>query len=367
MPTVHIGVNALYLIPGGVGGTEIYLRSLLEALSKADPRNKYTIFTNRETDASLVPAQDNFHHAPQSVPASNRPARILWEQFILPFNARRLGVQVMFNPGFTAPVFSFCPNVTVFHDLQHKRHPENFRWFDLPFWNLMLWAAICRSRRLIAVSNSTASDLVRFYNTPRETVDVIPHGVDAVFYAIARERTPQQTILCVSTLHPHKNLDQLLRAFALFRAAHPEYRLTIAGLRGFYADELERLRAELGLTEAVRFTGWIPREELYQLFREASAFVYPSRFEGFGMPVLEALAAAIPTACSNVEPMKSIAGEAALQFDPNSVEAIHEALENLTMNHQLRARLIEAGPARAARFSWTAAARATLKSLLSAL
>ena len=368
MAAIHIGVNALYLIPGGVGGTEIYLRSLLQALAEIDRENQYTIFTNRETGPDLIPSQHNFRFAPQIVSAGNRPARIVWEQTVLPYRAVRLGVQVLFNPGFTAPVFTTIPNVTVFHDLQHKRHPEHFRWFDLPVWRLMLYAAVHRSRRIIAVSSATADDLVHFYKIPRSHIDVVPHGVDAHFFSLASERTlTQPIVLCVSTLHPHKNLDTLLRAFALFHALHPQYRLVIAGLRGFFAEELERLRGELALTEFVTFTGWIPREALYQLFREASAFIYPSRFEGFGMPVLEALAAGIPSACSYVEPMKSIAAGAALQFDPASAEAICSNLEALTSDEPTRQRLIHAGPLRAAAFSWHAAAHATLKSLLSAL
>ncbi|MEO7650021.1 MAG: hypothetical protein ABIZ80_06105, partial [Bryobacteraceae bacterium] len=130
MEPVTIGVNALYLIPGGVGGTEIYLRSLLTALAAIDRRNRYVVFTNRETGSDLVPSQSNFIYAPQGIRATFRPARILWEQTILPVAAARHKVDVLFNPGFTAPIASAIPNVTVFHDLQHKRQPQNFRWFD---------------------------------------------------------------------------------------------------------------------------------------------------------------------------------------------------------------------------------------------
>jgi glycosyltransferase involved in cell wall biosynthesis len=368
MAGVHIGVNALYLLPGGVGGTEIYLRSLLSAFASVDRVNRYTIFTNKETGSDLVPVQDNFRNAPQGIRAANRPARILWEQTFLPWDARRRGIQVLFNPGFTAPFLSSCPNVTVIHDLQHKRHPEHFRWFDLPFWRIMLFGAVHRSRKLIAVSSATADDLVRFYTIPRERIVMVPHGVDERFFSIARERdSTEPLILCVSTLHPHKNLDMLLVAFARFRAAHPEFRLTIAGLRGFYADELERRRAQLGLAETVRFTGWIPREELYELFGRASAFLYPSCFEGFGMPILEALAAGIPSACSDLEPMRSVAGQAALLFDPASVESIRRAIESVTGDEELRRQLTEAGPLRASQFSWENAARTTLDALLSAV
>ena len=164
---LRIGVNALYLIPGGVGGTEIYLRNLLAALGEIDSVNQYVVFTNRETGADLVPDRANFVHAPQGVNARFRPARILWEQLVLPFAVRRHRLDVLFNPGFTAPLLCGCPMVTVFHDLQHKRHPEYFRWFDLPFWNLFLWASARRSRGLIAVSGATRDDLERYYGVTR--------------------------------------------------------------------------------------------------------------------------------------------------------------------------------------------------------
>jgi glycosyltransferase involved in cell wall biosynthesis len=366
MSGTHIGVNALYLIPGGVGGTEIYLRSLLGALALIDNENTYTIFTNRETDARIAPMQPNFQVAPQPVWASIRPLRILWEQTVLPWEVRRRGIQVLFNPGFTAPFVRSCPNVTVFHDLQHKRHPENFRFVELIFWRILLRGAAVCSRRLIAVSKETGGDLEHFYSYPATQIQTIPHGVDAHFFEIGKIRMPEQMLLCVSTLHPHKNLDTLLRGFARFRVRYPEFRLTMAGLRGLHADELERLREELGLSNVVEFTGWIPRDNLYDLFRRASAFIYPSRFEGFGMPVLEALAAAIPSACADVEPMKSLAGSAALKFDPSSAEDICDTMEALTQDQSVRERLHSEGPLRAAQFSWESAARETLRVLLAA-
>lgn len=360
---LRIGINALYLIPGGVGGTEIYLRSLLQALADIDTENEYLIWTNRETDASLVPASQNFQALPLSVAARNRPARILWEQTMLPLQAARHKLDVLFNPGFTAPLLSPCPQVTVFHDLQHKRHPEYFRWFDLPFWRALLFLAAHRSRLLIAVSEATRRDLHSFYRLSHSKVRVVEHGVDPAFFHLQRAEASPPFLLAVSTLHPHKNLDGLLGAFAPFSLLHPEYRLVIAGLRGFHTEQLEALREELGFTDRVTFTGWIPRVDLYALFAQARAFVYPSRFEGFGMPILEAMAAALPTACANVEPMRGIAGGAALLFDPDQPRELGRALETLAFDEPERLRLSLAGPARAAQFSWEATARATLQVL----
>jgi glycosyltransferase involved in cell wall biosynthesis len=357
---LRIGVNALYLIPGGVGGTEIYLRSLLSALAEIDRINRYVVFTNRETGADLAPAGENWTRAPLDVRAVNRPARILCEQTALPLEARRHSVEVLFNPGFTAPVFGPCPSVTVFHDLQHKRQPGNFRWFDLPFWRILLYASAHRSAHLLADSKATRDDLIRFYRLKPEKITVAPLGVDPNFFGVASRRRPQPYLLAVSTLHPHKNLDRLIEAFAEFHALRPEFELVIAGMRGFQTAPLEELRASLKLEGAIRFTGWIPRDELYELFACAYAFFYPSKFEGFGLPVLEALAAGVPTACSNIQPVSGIAGDAALQFDPSDTSAILESMQRIVCDEALRLKLAALGPLQAAKFSWKETARLTL-------
>ncbi len=356
---MRIGVNALYLIPGAVGGTEIYLRSLLAALAAIDGSNRYFVFVNRETGDDLAPKAANFRVLRQVVPGRIRAARLIWEQKVLPLQALWHRLDVMFNPGFTAPVISPAVNVTVFHDLQHKRHPEYFRWFDLPAWRLMLWASAHASRMLVAPSEATRADLLRYYSLAPARVATVPHGVDERFFELGRERRKEEVeplLLCVSTLHPHKNIERLVRVFGRFRATHPEYRLVLAGMRGFHAGSVEALIDALELRDSVRVTGWIEREELYGLYRRARGFLYPSAFEGFGMPVLEALAAGIPTACSAVEPMLGIAGGAAETFSPEDDGAMLQAMERL-----LRVPAVdERGPARAALYSWRRAAEQTL-------
>jgi glycosyltransferase involved in cell wall biosynthesis len=363
---LRIGVNALFLIPGGVGGTEIYLRSLLAALAEIDRENEYFIFVNYETGPDVAPRQANFTLVPQSVRAVNRPARLLWEQSALPLAVLRLRLDVLFNAGFTAPIFCGCPQVTVFHDLQLKRHPEYFRWFDLPFWTFFLFWSIQVSRRVVAISSATADDLRRWYRLPEGKLLTVPSGVDPVFFELAARRQPEKFLLTVSTLHPHKNLDRLLYAFAEFRKLHADYRLIVTGKHGFYTEELMALRERLDLGGCVAFPGWVPRQELYDLYARASAILYPSLFEGFGLPVLEALAAGVPSACSAVEPMDSLAADAALKFDPKEPSAIAVAMHRLVSDQALRERLAEAGPRRAAEFSWHSTARGVLDALIEA-
>jgi glycosyltransferase involved in cell wall biosynthesis len=353
---MRIGVNALYLLPGGVGGTEIYLRNLLRALAEIDRVNQYVVFTNSETDAELVPP--GFVHSAQNVRAKNRPWRLLWEQIRLPQLTQQL--DVLLNPGFTAPALAKCPNVTVFHDLQHKRHPEHFSFLDLPAWNMFLWMAARRSKILLADSEATAHDLQRFYSIPPEQICVAPLGVEGEFFQIAKRREPAPFLLCVSTLHPHKNLERLIRAFASTDAAH---KLVIAGLKGHHTSVIEALIAREGLQERVQLTGWIPRENLYELFRTAEAFVYPTTFEGFGLPVLEAMAAGVPMACSAIEPLLSIVGpDAAVYFDPSDEAGMARAVERLLLPN-VQTAVVRAGRLRAQQFTWESCARKTLAAL----
>jgi glycosyltransferase involved in cell wall biosynthesis len=361
----RIGVNALYLIPGGVGGTEIYLRELLVALASIDTTNEYFVFTNLETGQDLTPRQANFHWKPQAVHAVFRPARILWEQTVLPLETWRYDLDVLFNPGFTVPLAARCGSVATFHDLQHKRYPEYFQWFDLPFWRFLLWAAAHRSRRLIAVSEATRADLLRFYKLPADRVMVVPHGVNPQFLALSQSRTDRSHVepylLCVSTLHPHKNIERLVRAYA----RNPrEHKLVLAGLRGFQTSAIEALITELGIAERVSIPGWLPRKDLIRLYERAHAFVYPSTFEGFGMPVLEAMAAGIPVACADIPALREVADEAVLFFDPLDEDAIAAALDRIASDAELRRRLAAAGPERARPFTWQRTAEKTLAALL---
>lgn len=330
MIPLRIGVNALYLLPGGVGGTEIYLRQLLRGLAGIDSPHQYLVFTNRETGSDLVPRSLQFEYCPQPVHAANRASRILYEQLRLPRVLHSQRVDVLLNPGFTAPLATRIPCVTVFHDLQHVRHPEHFRRFDHPFWRLLLWQAAKKSTHLIAVSEATRRDLLAHYQLCSDAVSVVPHGVEPEFFSLVRQRDDDRPyILCVSTLHPHKNLDRLVRVFARLQSRHPQLRLVLAGMRGFYAEQIEKQIVDSGVAGSVEVTGWISRERIHDLYRRATVFVYPSTFEGFGMPVLEALGAGLPVACSDIPPLHEAAGEAALYFHPERDDAMLTALEQL--------------------------------------
>jgi glycosyltransferase involved in cell wall biosynthesis len=359
---MRAGVNALYLIPGGVGGTEIYLRSLLTALSVNPRGHEYIVFLNRETGNDLVPQHKAFRAVQTGVKATFRPARIVYEQSLLIQACRRERVDALYNPGFTSPILSSIPNVTLIHDLQHYHHPEHFKKADWLAWHALVWASCRFSRRLLAVSDATREDIHKVYRVPLDRIHLASPGVDAAFFNVDRTRT-EPIILCVSTLHPHKNIDRLVDAYALVRQSHPEYRLILAGMRGFHGDAVEARIQRLGLTSHVQLTGWIPRDQIRELYRRARIAVFPSTFEGFGIPVVEAMAAGVPLIISGIRPMTDIAAGTALTFPPHDTGALAGAIERLITSEDLAVDHAQRAKLRAANYNWLNTANATLDAL----
>lgn len=357
MKPLRIGINILFLLPGSVGGTEVYSRNLLQALAAHDTANEYFVYRNGDTDASIVPSSQNFHDRLQGFSALSRPLRIAYEQtaFLPRLASDRL--DVLLNLGITAPLLYWSPMVTVFYDLQYKHFGRFLKKLDLIVTSLLFPASAARSKVILVLSEAVKRDIAIHYPWAAAKVRLTRYGVEADFESIRHRRlepnfAPDDFVLSVSTLMAHKNFDTLLAGFAAFNKRSPSTRLVIAGIKGSQTARLEALRTSLGLENRVEFTGWIPRPQLLELFARARAFVYASRFEGFGIPVLESLSAGIPTACSDIPPLKEIAGEAARYFVPADPFNIEAALADVVLDERLRATLRIAGPDRARAFQW---------------
>ena len=379
MPSpLRIGVNALYLIPGGVGGTEIYLRNLLAALAEIDERNEYFVYLNRESDKDVCPSAANFHAVDTGVQAASRPRRLAYEQTGLALRSFRDRLDVLFSPGFTSPIWSRGRRVTVIHDLQHKKQPKNFGLLERLAWNVTVRASAQRSSLLITVSKQSRKDLLEAYGLAADRVRVVGHGVETALFGIRQSSKDRRALLdaagvprepfllAVSTVHPHKNWDRLLDAYQSLAADGRPDHLVVCGLPGkAWRGVRKRLRRP-PLQGRVHLLGWQPRAVVTALFQYAEALVFPSTFEGFGMPVAEALAAGLPTACSDIPPLHEIASGAAQFFDPLSTEDIHRALSELLENPELRRKNAAAGKRKARKFTWRRAAEKTLAGLLEA-
>jgi glycosyltransferase involved in cell wall biosynthesis len=373
---MHVGLNLVYLVPGETGGMEVYARELVPELVAAAPQARFTAFVNREAAAAggapwgeLIPA------VIVPIRAGNRVEWVRGEQQLLPGLAARAGVDLLHSLASTAPGWGRFRRVVTIHDLIYRLQPQAHRAMRGLGMRVLVPMAARRSHRIIVDAQSTRTDLHRLLGVSPAKVDVVPLGVGMRRRAEplpepelrARLATGARPIaLSVSAKLRHKNLLRLIGALALIPAARRPL-LVLPGYPTPHEDELRRRAAELGLADDVRFRGWIDPSELEGLYAAAACFVFPSLHEGFGLPVLEAMARGVPVACSERGALAEVAGDAALRFDPESEPAIAAAVERLVFDVSEAERLRAAGRKRAAQFTWAATADGTLGSYERAL
>jgi glycosyltransferase involved in cell wall biosynthesis len=373
---MRLGLNLVYLVPGHTGGMETYARELIRSLHDVAPQIEKTAFLSRE-GAAAAGAPWLELCRPVTVPV-NSASRVGWvrgEQVDLPRLARSAGVELLHSLATTGPGWGEFRRIVTVHDLIYKVHPEaHFGLLSLGM-RVLVPLSVTRATRTIAVSQSTADDLVEHLKLARERIDVVPNGVGTPPTGVALpepelraklELGERPFVLCTSAKRPHKNLPRLLEALARL----PADRRPAAVLTGYptqHERELAELARTLGIADLVRILGWVKQDELEGLYAAATCLVFPSLYEGFGLPVLEAMARGLPVACSDRSSLPEIAGDAALLFDPEDVGAIAAAIQRLLTEPDLRARLAERGRAQAARFTWKACAQATVASYERAL
>jgi glycosyltransferase involved in cell wall biosynthesis len=282
----------------------------------------------------------------------------------------RAGVDLVHSLASTAPLWGRFRRVVTVHDLIYARFPEAHAGIRDLGMRVLVPAAVRRSHRVIVDSTSTRDDLVELLNASAERIDVVPLGLGAVQRVSAlgereiRERLDlgeRRVVLSLSAKRPHKNLMALIGALARVPAEQRPL-LILPGYRTDHETQLRERAAAAGVQDEVRFLSWISPEELEGIWAVAQAFVYPSLYEGFGLPVLEAMARGVPVACSNASSLPEVAGDAALLFDPHDESAIADSLQRLLSDPALCRDLRERGTARVERFTWERTARLTLES-----
>ncbi len=376
VPGGHVGLNLIFLVPGETGGMEVVARELIPALLRAAPGLRFTAFVNREAAAAgggpwgeLLPA------VTVPVNARRREQWVLGEQLLLPAIAMRGGVGLVHSLASTAPAWGRFRRVVTVHDLIYARFPETHAGIRDLGMRALVPLAVRRSDRVMADSQSTRADLVELLRARAERIDVVPLGLGTVRRAVptpeaqirARlELGERRVLLSLSAKRPHKNLGALIGALARLPAPRRPL-LVLPGYPTAHEAELRERAASAGVAEDVRYPAWVSAEELEGLWDLAQAFVFPSLYEGFGMPVLEAMARGVPTACSNASSLPEVAGDAALLFDPREEAQIADAVERLLGDEPLRARLRAQGLEHVRLFTWERTARLTLASYARAL
>jgi glycosyltransferase involved in cell wall biosynthesis len=309
------------------------------------------------------------------VDARRRAEWVRGEQQLLPGLARRRGVDLLHSLASTAPARGAFARVVTIHDLIYRRYPEAHFGLRSLGMRVLVPLAARRSHRVIAVSESTKRDLVELLGLDAGKIDVVPQGVSVAPAGTVTaepelrrrfELSDRPILLSVSAKRPHKNIVALLDAAArLPRERRPV--LLLPGYETPHEDELHQHVERLGIGGDVRFAGWLDSADLEGLYAAADLFVFPSLYEGFGLPVLEAMARGVPVVSSNRSSLPEVAGNAALLVDPEDTGAMAQAIERLLSDPAEAERLRAAGREHAARFSWDATARGTLASYERAL
>jgi glycosyltransferase involved in cell wall biosynthesis len=367
----HIGLNLIFLVPGETGGMEVYARELIPALLAAAPDMRFTAFINREAaSAGDGPWGELLPAVTVPVNARSRVQWVLGEQTLLPRLAARAGVELVHSLASTAPLWGRFRRVVTVHDLIYAHFPEAHSGLRERGMKLLVPSAARRSRRVIADSQSTREDLIELLGIGSERIDVVPLGLGSVrrekplAEADTRARFElgeRRVVLSLSAKRPHKNLGALIGALAEIPAEDRPL-LVLPGYPTWHEQELRERAAAVGVTGDVRFLGWLTAAEIEGLWAIAAAFVFPSLYEGFGLPVLEAMARGVPVACSNASSLPEVAGEAALLFDPHDEHAIASTLRELLGDRLLAEMMRARGLARVREFTWERAARLTLDS-----
>ena len=351
MTSVALDASAIPDPPGGAGR---YVLALAQALSRRDDVELTVVC--RTGDAARWP-EPTVARGP-----APRPMRLGWEQVALPRVVRSLGVDVHHAPHYTMPLALGLPAVVTIHDLSFFTHPEWHQRTKVAFFRSAIRTSALRAAALVAVSAATASALQGLAR-PRAAVHVVPHGVDHSRYrpdddgddeaARARAGVTQPYVAFVGTLEPRKDVPTLVRAFDCVAGAHPDLTLVLAGARGWGADAVDRAVAAAAHRGRIRRLGYLAEQDLPALLRGAAVVAYPSLEEGFGLPVLEALACGAPVVTTSGTVMEEVAAGAALLAPPGDVDRLAAALEGALDGDDGRRSL---GLEVAARHTWEASA-----------
>jgi len=354
---VRIAIDARKLRDYGIG---TYVRNLLRQLARQDHATEYLVLC-QEPDCATVPKLgENFRAIPERAGAYS-----MREQVTVPLDLRREGANLFHAPHYVLPPLTPCRSVVTIHDCIHLRFPQYLpSRIGYAYARASLWTATHRAAKVMTVSEASKRDILRYFHVPESRIDVIYNAIDDRFWEepsaddIGRVRERYQLnapfVLYAGNIKPHKNLERLIEAFHLLRQdpSLKDVQLLIIGDEISKYASLRRAVHRHKLHKYVRFFGFVPDQTLAALYRLAAVFVFPSLYEGFGLPPLEAMASGTPVITSNVSSLPEVVGDAALMIDPYDPGAIAAAMRRVLEDSSLRADLRMRGLARAREFSW---------------
>jgi glycosyltransferase involved in cell wall biosynthesis len=363
---VRIAIDATS-VPPRPAGAGVYAIELVRAMVEHDRRDGYALFTRGAWADAMTTGKANWRI--ERVAAGSRSARLAWEQAQLPGALGRLGIDVLHSTHHTLPLVGVrCKRVVTIHDVTFFRIPDRYPPARRLYMQTLTRLAARAADAIIVPSNTVRDDVVRVLRVPASKVTAVyeaagaqyrPIPLDAAEAVVHEYGIDGPYVLSVGSLEPGKNRGRLIRAMRELRDAGIDYRLVVVGQKAWKYEVDFALVDELGMRDRVQFLGYVKDEHLPALYRVATAFAFPSLYEGFGLCVIEAMACGTPVLTSSISATAEVAGDAALLVDPLSVGAIRDGLRELLTDAGRRADLAARGRARAAEFSWRRAADET--------
>ncbi|MEH3053294.1 MAG: glycosyltransferase family 1 protein [Patulibacter minatonensis] len=365
----RIALNLLYLDPGKTGGMEIVARELLPALSAAVPADvELVALVNERAAADRTGPWHAMTTHTVPVDVSSRARWAQAELRTVPKLAASLRADLLHSLGNMGPWHGQVPRSVTVNDLIHHRVPHPGLALRSRLTGGLVAGGAKRARRVIVPATQTADDLVELIGVPRERIDLVPYGISRPTVAPTPEDElrarlrlgDRPLVLSPSARQPHKNLDRLIQAHALLPSPRPL--LVLPGYATTHDDALGQSTRALGIADDVRWLGWVEQADLEALYLASELLVFPSLYEGFGLPVLEAMQRGLPVACSDRGSLAEVAGGAALIFDAEDPARIADAVQQVLADRALRERLVADGRENVRRYTWAACAEGYVRS-----
>jgi glycosyltransferase involved in cell wall biosynthesis len=350
-------------------GISRLIHATIQGLQAVDEQNEYVVYAGDRRVPDGFVRNKRWRIAVPPLPTRRRPLRILWEQAVLPWSVLRDRADLLHALAFVSPLVCPRPQVVTVYDLSFLLYPAVFNRLNRWYLSAMTPVSVRRARRVIAISESTKRDLVRLAGVAAERVDVVYPALepgirrieDSQALAAFRRRhdLPEHFILFVGTLEPRKNVAALVQAYSLLRRRGIDHALVLAGSKGWRYEEIFAAIEASGVAQDIVLPGYVARDELPLWYSAADVFAYPSLYEGFGLPVLEAMACGAPVITTNVSSLPEVAGDAGLLVDPADVAGLADAIAHVLGSQAVRGDMRAKGMQRAALFTLERMARAT--------
>jgi glycosyltransferase involved in cell wall biosynthesis len=365
---MRIGIDATALPPNPVGAGN-YIIQLVRSLAALETEHQFTIFAQQRGRELIGDLPPHFHWA--VAPNLSPAVRLLWEQLRLPALVKHSKVDLLHSPHYTRPAVLPCASVVTYHDMTFFLFPELHTRVKRIFFPFAIRQSARHADMLIAASENTRRDAIRILGIPAERIITVPLGISEDFRPIKdpallddgrkRFQLPPEFILYVGLIEPRKNIPLLLKAYTRLVDQIDPPPLVLVGRLGWMYEQVFQLVEQLKLKDRVYFKGYIPTQNLPIVYNLAQIFVYPSTYEGFGFPPLEAMACGTPVITTAISAMLDNVGDAGFLIPPQDEAALTQAIQTLLSDQSLRHHLSSAGRLRAAEFTWKHTAMETLK------